>query len=410
MRIGILIPSLGDTGMARAAAQLSIMLDQLSHEVHIITGYRHTPMQNYEGKLHMLDVKPAMVNQSFPERIMLFLKRLTALRKLRRMLKTDVMISFSEAMSIQNILTAGDEGVIISHHTLLSRNENLQDIYGKLVKFLIKLLYSRADLIVPVSEKSASDLVRNFSIDPELIRVIPNPVPVEEIERMASEDLEGYHEIFKDPVIINAGRLTHAKGQRYLLRIFRELLDDFPDLKLVILGDGELRDSLLKFSRELGLKVCHDAPDSGDFQVYFLGFQKNPYRFFSRSKLFVLTSLREALPMAIMEAMSVFLPAVPSDCGGTREILAPGTDPDIETSRAEFAAYGVLLPVFRDEVEAGDKLTEPEKVWIQALRRILQDPSMIECYSRRASSRMNDFRWEKIRGLWESLLDDFQFR
>lgn len=59
--------------------------------------------------------------------------------------------------------------------------------------------------------------------------------------------------------------------------------------------------------------------------------------------------------------MAPGVPVIASDCGGTREILAPSTDPSYETKKVEFAEYGILLPVFNEQVNRENRLTSVEK-------------------------------------------------
>jgi hypothetical protein len=77
-----------------------------------------------------------------------------------------------------------------------------------------------------------------------------------------------------------------------LLRVFKALKEKHKALKLVILAEGELKDYLVGLSEELGLKTYVWDRDklSERFDVYFLGFQKNPFKFIARSKLFVFPS------------------------------------------------------------------------------------------------------------------------
>ncbi|BAW31298.1 MAG TPA: glycosyltransferase [Methanothermobacter sp.] len=403
MKIGILLPAVDDSGMAKAASQLSFILEGLSHDVHMITVYGHRPVHEYAGSFHVLDVPPANENQNFIERIILFLKRILALKKIKKDLGLDVAISFSEALNIQNILTMGSEKTIITLHTILSKNEKLEDLYGRMLKLLIKIFYNRASLIVSVSEKAARDLITNFNVKSSRIRIIPNPVQIKVIKKLGGEDLGRYSQIFEDPVIITAGRLTYAKGQWYLLRIFKRLKEKSPKLKLVILGDGELKDYLIEFSEKLGLKTCAGG-EITDSDVYFLGFRENPYKFFKSSKFFVLPSLREALPLVILEVMALGVPVIASDCGGTREILAPSTDPNYETREAEFAEYGILLPVFNEEVEIDSELTSVEGKWYTTLKELLED-SRLAYYSIKSRERAEDFSEEKIQKMWREVLD-----
>ena len=120
------------------------------------------------------------------------------------------------------------------------------------------------------------------------MKTIYNPVEVEEIKRKTQESLEKYEFLKNFPFLITVGRLTKAKGQWYLLRIFKHLKTKYKDLKLVILGEGELKEYLIKLSQNLDLKTYvwdRDILDDS-YDVYFLGFQENPYKFVKYSKAF----------------------------------------------------------------------------------------------------------------------------
>lgn len=403
MRIGLILPSLDDSGVARVAASLSSLLSE-HHEVHVITVYRHEPLQEWSGSFHVLDVPPASPGDGLPRRLGLFIRRILALRRIKAELELDVSVSFSEALSIQNILTAGSDRPVVSHHTVLSRNENLDDIYGRGVKALVRLTYPRAAGIICVSMESATDLTDAYGIDPRQVAVIPNHIDVDAIEGAAVLPAR-WKDVFTSPVILTAGRLTHAKGQWHLIRVFARLRELIPDLKLVILGDGDLREYLQGLSEDLGLKTFTGG-EPGEYDVYFAGFQRNPYGFMAHSDLFVLPSLREALPLALMEAMALGTPVAAADCGGPREILAPSSDPSFKTEKTEFADYGVLLPPFDGEMRAADdELCREERLWVDTLHEIITDRKVLDSYSERARERALQFSPDAIRRRWLDFLD-----
>jgi glycosyltransferase involved in cell wall biosynthesis len=261
--------------------------------------------------------------------------------------KTSLVVSFLERANFVNIISK----LFKKHRAIISVRMDQQTGHvglRKLNKLLVRLLYPKADLIIAVSHGVKESLI-NLGIEEEKIKVIYNPYPIDEIRELVKEPLGSYEEIFKHPVLITAGRLTKQKGQWYLLRVFKALKEKHKDLKLVILGEGELKDYLVKLSEELGLKTYVWDRDalSESFDVYFLGFQKNPFKFIARSKLFVFPSLWEGFPNALVEAMACGVCVVSSDCrSGPREILAPNTDFNHQTQKPEFAEYGVLMPVF----------------------------------------------------------------
>jgi len=94
-------------------------------------------------------------------------------------------------------------------------------------------------MIITVSNGIKRTLI---GINESKIKTIYNPFPIKEIKDKSQYPIEK----FLDDFIVNVGRLTKAKGQWYLLRIFREVKKQFPNLKLVILGEGELKESTIK--------------------------------------------------------------------------------------------------------------------------------------------------------------------
>jgi glycosyltransferase involved in cell wall biosynthesis len=327
--------------------------------------------------------------------------------KLSKLLEEpSLVVSFLERANFVNIISK----LFKKHKAIISVRMDQQTGHvglRKLNKLLVRILYPKADLIIAVSHGVKQSLI-NLGIEEEKIKVIYNSYPIDEIRELAKEPLGSYEEIFKHPVLITAGRLTKQKGQWYLLRVFKALKEKHRDLKLVILGEGELKDHLVGLSEGLGLKTYVWDRDelSESFDVYFLGFQKNPFKFIARSKLFVFPSLWEGFPNALVEAMACGVPVISSDCeSGPREILAPNTDFNYQTQKPEFAEYGVLMPVFEVKYKtAKEPLEEKEIVWIETVDKLLEDENLRKSYSEKAKRRAEDFRIEKIVEEWKEVL------
>jgi glycosyltransferase involved in cell wall biosynthesis len=320
--------------------------------------------------------------------------------------KNSLVVSFLERANFVNIISK----LFKRHRAIISvRMDQQRGHVGlrKLNKLLVRILYPKADLIVAVSHGVKQSLI-NLGIEKEKIKVIYNPYPIDEIRELAKEPLGSYEEIFKHPVLITAGRLTKPKGQWYLLRVFKALKEKHRDLKLVILGEGELKDYLVELSQELGLKTYVWDRDrlSESFDVYFLGFQKNPFKFMARSKLFVFPSLWEGFPNALVEAMACDVCVVSSDCrSGPREILAPNTDFSHQTQKPEFAEYGVLMPVFEVKYKSAEKpLGGKEIMWVKTIDKLIEDENLRKSYSEKAKQRAEDFSIEKIVQKWKEVL------
>jgi glycosyltransferase involved in cell wall biosynthesis len=139
--------------------------------------------------------------------------------------------------------------------------------------------------------------------------------------------------------IVMVGRLTKQKGHHFMIESMASLAAQYPDLHLLLVGDGELRDELQMQVAELGL---HD-------RVRFLGNRHDVPVLLAASDIFVLPSLWEGLSMALLEAMASGLPVVASAVSGSVQAVLPG-----ET--------GLLVP-------AGDV---PELT--KAISQLLDDP------------------------------------
>lgn len=116
------------------------------------------------------------------------------------------------------------------------------------------------------------------------------------------------------PIIMAVGRLSREKGHAYLLRAARRVLEQAPDARVVIAGDGPLRDALQSEARRLGL---------GD-RVFFLGFQAGAQALMAQCDILVNPSLGEALGNAVLEAMALGKPVIGAAAGGMPEVIADG--------------------------------------------------------------------------------------
>ena len=110
--------------------------------------------------------------------------------------------------------------------------------------------------------------------------------------------------------LLHVARLHPAKDQVTLLRAFALARTKVRDLRLWIVGEGNERADLERLAQGIGL----------DGSVTFLGEQTDVGRFFAAADLFVLSSVTEGVPLALLEALSAGLPAVVTDVGGMGEI------------------------------------------------------------------------------------------
>lgn len=128
------------------------------------------------------------------------------------------------------------------------------------------------------------------------------------------------------PLLLACGELTPVKGHEYLLRALQQLAKEGSNAVVVLAGDGPLRADLEAFARSLDISA----------RVRFLGFRTDVPALLSAADIFVMPSLSEGLPLALLEAMSVGVPVVATAVGGVPEVirtgvtgwLAPASDAD----------------------------------------------------------------------------------
>jgi len=186
-------------------------------------------------------------------------------------------------------------------HTIHSRP--IYELSPKSQK-LLKILY-RLNIVAPVaiSEQICEEARQLYPV--KNIDMIYNPV---DVNRFHVPD-RIYER--KTPVFITAGRLEKVKNQELLLRAFSDISKKYPGIKLIIAGEGSLKDELKSLCRQL------DLSDS----VQFLGNVENVELYFKNADIFVLTSTYEGLPLTVLEAMASGLPIISTNVGGIKDVV-----------------------------------------------------------------------------------------
>lgn len=179
-------------------------------------------------------------------------------------------------------------------------------------KKVIPFLYRRGDAFIAVSGAIAEDLV-GMGINHAVIATIPNGVDMAAIARRSRAAIDDpWFAPGAPPVVLAMGRLTRQKGFDVLLRAMARVINARPEVRLMILGEGELRGELETLAKSLGI----------DQSVRMPGFVENPYAYLAFARLFVLSSRWEGSPNALLEALACGCSVIATDCpSGPREIL-----------------------------------------------------------------------------------------
>ena len=168
---------------------------------------------------------------------------------------------------------------------------------------------SNLSRIIAVSEASKKELISTFGLPSDKIAVIYNGIPIKEYaDNREARKILGFD--LDTPLIACIGRLVKNKGQDIFLKAAALIKRNMPETKYLIVGDGYLKDSLQKLSRQLGLSK----------EVIFLEYDKVPW-VFGAMDVSVVPSLSETFSFTVAESMAAGKPVVASQVGGIPELL-----------------------------------------------------------------------------------------
>lgn len=246
---------------------------------------------------------------------------------------TNLLALWTKHISDSRIPVVVSERIAIS--TYCASPSNFRKWRWRYLPEMVRRTYPGAHQVVAVSHFVAEELVTKIGLDEASVTALNNPVVDDNLRSRAQQDLE--HPWFAAdaaPVILAVGRLTEQKDFATLLRAFA-ILRAKKEARLVILGEGRLREALEALADQLGIRDDLDMP----------GFVENPFKYMSRASTLVLSSQYEGLPGVLIQAMACGCPVVSTDCpGGSGEILRDGE-------------YGTLVPVGNAEAIAEAVLT-----------------------------------------------------
>lgn len=184
----------------------------------------------------------------------------------------------------------------------------------KVYAYLDSLFIRHADRVVAVSDEIRSEMV-NDGIPPQKITIIDNGVDMERFALNRNEEIRksfGFNGNSK--VIGTIASMTPEKGHTYLLEAMRQVIDKCPECRFMIVGDGSQRQFLEEKTSHLGLTG----------KVLFTGSRKDVPEILSMLDIFVLPSLKEGLPMALLEAMAAGVPVIATRVGAVPKVVIHG--------------------------------------------------------------------------------------
>ncbi len=299
MKILFYIGSLGKGGAERVISNLANYLVN-DNEVIIMTDLKRNSKYKLNENVTIFSLdKDDNVLKFKIFKIFNNIKRLKNMNKTLNKIKPDAIISFLPNPSYRILLLKR----IIKVPVIISvRNDPNAEYNNFIKKFLVKVLYSRANGFVFQTEEARNWFSKKIQ---DKSAIIPNPINPDFI----CEPYKGERE----KTIINIGRLAQQKNQKLLIDAFYEIQKKYPDYILKIYGEGKLREKLEEQINELKLEN----------KVFLMGIKDNIKEEIYKAGMFVLSSDFEGMPNTLMEAMALGLPCISTDCpcGGPKFLI-----------------------------------------------------------------------------------------
>ncbi|KAA3436586.1 glycosyltransferase [Rufibacter hautae] len=318
-------------------------------------------------------------------------QKIARLKELKKKHKIDVTISNLWGADLVNALSKGKDKIISIGHSSIVGNPQSRLLLK--LRRLGEWVYSRFDKIIAVNSSLEKELTDLFNLPRIKVKYINNFIA---FPPSGNKDNRTAKELRR---LVNVGRLHEGKNLEPLLIILKKLKKEFVKLQLVLIGNGPMKESLIKKAGELDL-IVSDVLDERNADLIFTGFV-NPFPVLESSDVFVFPSKTEGLPLVLVEAMHTGLPIISSDCptGGPHVILEAYTPHDPKRVNAEETKYGYLMPI----PESND--LSALQVWQETISLLLKNEEKRVKLGHNAKERSLDFSVDKIKHLWFQTID-----
>ncbi len=291
-KIALVIADLDLGGGQRVAINLADALAK-KHDVRILIFQDKNIHYQPTGNIVNLQCPE---KQSILAKVVNVFKRAHTLHQHFRQAQYDHIFSFME--------TANFPTAMASSKSVLSVHCNPRKLLSFFEKALLRLTYHRAKQIIAVSDDVADILKEDFAL--KHVSRIYNPVDLEAIAKQSTSPYQ-----HNKPYIVALGRLNEVKRFDLLIEAYANS-KTHQHCDLIIVGEGEMRDSLEQQIKALNLSS----------NVHLAGVQMNPYPYLAGAKFLTLSSRTEAFPMVLVEALATKCPVIATDCPtGPREII-----------------------------------------------------------------------------------------
>lgn len=359
MKIAILVPLfppkwLGGTEIA--TWNIAKHLATRGHEVHVITSLDEgLPQESIEDGFHIHRIPRQKVK--FLGIILFWVRIFWLLKKI----KPDIVHAQSIPVGIPGVLA---RKILRRPCVVWGRGSEIY-LPWRFKEVISKLALRNADAVIALTEDMKREIRKICDKD---IYVIPNGVDLERFENLSRENIRRKLEITNEQkIVIFAGTLRPIKGVKYLIQAMNIIRQKNTKASLMLIGDGEERQSLEELVKESNLGDC----------VTFVGQVPNEevLEYMAASDVFALPSLSEGFPIVSLEAMASGLPIVATKVGGLPEIIKDGENGFLVEPRnpGQIAERALLLlnnDKLRQRISGNNKEKVKEFSWENVVCRL----------------------------------------
>jgi glycosyltransferase involved in cell wall biosynthesis len=307
--IAIFLATSGHSGVDRIAKNLIPSLLNRGYRVDLLKVRNHGPeVADESSNFRVIDLKSSHVYSSISAVVSYLNSENPAVlfADKDRVNRTALLARFLSKRKPSLILSSGTTiSIDLANRGFMERN---------LQRFSMGHFYQYADNVIVTSQGVATDMSNYTGLDLKHINVVPCPVIHSSLLSQGQQVPD--HPWFSEdiPIILGAGELASRKDFDTLIKAF-SIIRKKRQLRLVILGKGKQLENLKQLTIQLNI--------SDD--VYFAGFQDNPYQYMAHASVFAFSSRWEGLGFVIIEALAVGTQVVATRCpSGPEEILEHG--------------------------------------------------------------------------------------
>jgi len=200
------------------------------------------------------------------------------------------------------------------------------------------------DMTITVNKIDKKILSEKFGAPENKIREVANGLDLEEIKSLKiAAQIKNELQIAPGCNIVGTvARFTEQKGLKYFVEAAKLIKEQIPNCKFIIVGDGELKNSLIKFAQNIGIYQ----------EIIFTGYRVDAVSILSIFDIFVLPSLWEGMPYTILEAMALKKPVVATNVFGNSEIVLNGKTGNLVSPRDSFAISKAVIALLKNKEKA----------------------------------------------------------